>query len=465
MNQITRRRFLAASSAAAVSPAALGPRVVRAASSAYAGPKPTPAQLAWQDFELGIVFHYDLPVFAAGGWKPYKQTFDPDLYQPKKLDTDQWLEAAKAMGCRYAIFTATHFNGFMQWQSDLYPYGLKQTSWRGGKADVMADFVESCRKYDIAPGVYLSCHRNAYHRVWGHRVNWGKGGPGQKEFARIGEKMVEELCSRYGPLAEIWFDAGLLAPEEGGPDVLPIVDKHQGDIVFYHSPQRRDHRWVGNESGVAGDPCWSTVAGLEQSEAAHRGRADNWRERLAHGDADGSLWSPAMVDVPIRDHHWFWRPGQDDTVFTVEQLVDMYYTSVGRNGTFILGGTPDRDGLVPEADFKAYAGLGREVRRRFGKPLAATSGSGPVVELPLPRPARVDHVSLMEDLTQGERVRDYVVEGLVAADRWQELARGESIGHKWIHRFDPVEVGRVRLRVKQSVAPPVVRQLAAFFVG
>ena len=109
-------------------------------------PVPTPAQVRWQNFELGLVFHLDLPVFAPGGWRELKATLDPNLYNPARLDTGQWAEAAKAMGCRYAIFTATHFNGFLQWQSDLYPYGLKQTRWRGGKADVFGDFVASCRK-------------------------------------------------------------------------------------------------------------------------------------------------------------------------------------------------------------------------------------------------------------------------------------------------------------------------------
>jgi alpha-L-fucosidase len=424
-------------------------------------PRPTAAQLAWQDFELGLIYCLDLPSFQAGGWKETRATLDPNLYQPRRLDTDQWMESAKAMGCRYAIFTATHFNGFLQWQSNLYPYGLKQTSWRGGKADVFGNFVNSCRKVGIAPGVFLSCHRNAYQRVWGHRVNWGKGGEGQAEFARLGVRMTEELVSRYGPLCEVWYDAGIPHPNNGGPDVLPVIDRHQKKTVFYHNPQRREHRWIGNESGFAGDPCWSTMPDLETADRAHR-QSSQYRDLLLHGDPNGALWSPGMVDVPIRNHEWFWRPNDDHKIFAPETLVEMYYKSVGLNCTFILGATPDCDGLIPEADFRSYAAFGREIRRRFGKPLAETKGRGSTLVLRLSRPARVDHASIMEDIALGERIRGYKVEGLTGPEQWTLLGQGESVGHKRIHRFSPVEVARVRLAVSRCTAEPFIRSFAVY---
>ncbi len=427
------------------------------AAAAPALPRPTPGQLDWQNFELGIVFHYDLPVFAPGGWTQTKSTLDPALYNPAKLDTDQWVAAAKAMGCRFAIFTATHFNGFLQWQSDLYPYGLKQTPWRGGKADVFGDFVKSCRRAGIAPGVYLSCHRNAYQKVWDYKVNWGKGGPEQAAFARTGERMTEELVSRYGPLCEIWYDAGLTALSDGGPNVLPIVDRHQKKTVFYHGPQRREHRWIGNESGFADYPCWSTMPDMETAEKAHKQSAQ-FRQLLAHGDPNGKLWSPAMVDVPIRNHEWFWRPDQDAKVYSPEKLMEIYYTSVGRNCTLILGGTPDSTGLIPDADFRAYSEFGKEIRRRFARPIAESRAT----KLTLTKPTRIDHIVLMEDIAQGERIREYTVEGLTGADRWTVLAKGESIGHKRIHQISPVEVAAMRLVVSRSTAEPIIRSLAVY---
>ncbi len=452
-DNITRRRF--AASMAAVP--ALGQNA--------ALPIPSPAQLRWQNFELGLIFHLDLPVFAPEGWRQMKATLDPNIYNPVKLDTDQWLEAAKAMGCRYAIFTATHFNGFLQWQSDLYPYGLKQTRWRDGRADVFGDFVKSCHKEGIEPGVYLSCHRNAYWKVWDHRVNWGAGGDGQAGFARIGARMTEELVSRYGPLCEIWYDAGLIHPNEGGPDVLPIVDKYQKEIVFYHNPQRREHRWIGNEAGHAGNPCWATLPDLKEANNAHSGRSKESVSLLYHGDPAGKLWSPAMVDVPLRNHDWLWRANGEGKVYGLEALVEMYYNSVGRNCNLISGATPGPDGLLPDGDFRRCAELGREISKRFGNPLAVTSGKGEVLELTLPRPSRIDHVILMEDIAHGERVREYSVEGLRAGNIWEKICSGASIGHKRIEKFEPREVARVRLRCTKSAAQPLIRRLAAISIS
>jgi alpha-L-fucosidase len=424
-------------------------------------PKPTAAQAAWQGFELGLIYCLDLPVFRSGGWAQIRETMDPNLYQPNKLDTDQWMEAAKAMGCRYAIFTATHFNGFLQWQSDLYPYGLKQTSWRGGKADVFGDFVNSCRRAGIAPGVFFSCFRNAYQKAWSYRVNWGAGGEGQAAFAALGAKMTEELVSRYGPLCEVWYDAGLPHPRDGGPDVLPVIDRHQKNTVFYHSPERRDHRWIGNESGFAGEPCWSTMPDLATADRAHK-QSEEYKDLLLHGDPQGKLWSPGMVDVPIRNHEWFWRPGDDGKLYQCDDLVRMYYQSVGRNCTFIAGAVPDVNGLIPVSDMRLYAEFGKEIRRRFGRAIAEARGNGDHIELKLPRAARFDHVVVKEDILQGERVREYAIEALAPGGEWRRIASGQSIGHKWIHRVSPIEAPRVRLRVTKSIAPPRIQSLAVF---
>ena len=424
--------------------------------------KPLPKQINWQDCELGVIYHFDLTVYAEGGWPGHvKETLDPNLYNPTKLDIDQWLEAAKAMGARYAIFTATHFNGFLQWQSALYPYGVKQSKWRGGKGDVVKDFIESCHKYNIKPGIYLSCHRNTYWKVDGLKVNWGKGGDkeAQDRFNRICERMVEELCSRYGELFQIWFDAGVKTPEEGGPDVLPIVDKYQPNMVFYHSTQRAEHRWIGNEDGVAGYPCWATIPSSPAQGQAHRqGRKDV----LLNGDQNGSVWSPGMCDMPLRDHDWFWKPNREDRIALLNTLMDCYYKSVGRNSNLLLGLTPDRDGLLPEPDSKRLAEFGSEVRRRFSKPLAQTKGEGEMVELTLKQPAKINHVIIMEDIAHGERVWEYVVEGLALGNRWEKICDGISIGHKRIQRFEAIEVAEVRLRCTKSVAMPKIRNLCVF---
>ncbi|QNN24077.1 alpha-L-fucosidase [Planctomycetales bacterium ZRK34] len=469
MYQPTRRQMLHTTTAAALLGSTSRPgHALAAAGDATKLPTPTTAQVRWQQCELGVIYHLDMPIIA-GVDAPnnlVKETFDPKIYNPTKLDTDQWVAAAKAAGAKYAVFTGTHFNGFMQWQSDLYPYGLKQAAWRGGKGDIVGDFVESCRNQGIEPGVYFSTHRNAYQTVWGHYVDWGKGKGTAKQAAynRIAEKQTEEICSRYGRLVQIWYDAGVKTPKAGGPDVLPIFEKHQPDSIFYSSSDRSDIRWIGNEAGHAGYPCWSTMPGRQRGGGVSH-NTPSWRKCLHGGDANGTVWAPGMVDVPLRGHKahdWLYRPGHDHSQESVERLMTMYDQSVGRNSNFIIGLVVDPEGQVPEPDMKRMQEFGQALRQRFSRPAGQTSGRGDSVTLKLPSPRRIDQVVIQEDITHGERVRRYTLEGLTGTDTWQKLAEGESVGNKRIERIKPIEVAAVRLHITERQAEPIISNLQVF---
>jgi alpha-L-fucosidase len=244
--------------------------------------------------------------------------------------------------------------------------------------------------------------------------------------------------------------------------VLPIFERHQPDSVFYHNPERSDIRWIGNEEGFAGLPCWSTMPG--DTPVSHV--SESWKPLLKNGTPDGSTWSPAMVDVPLRGangvHNWFWAPDQDDAVETTSRLMEMYDRSVGRNCNFVLGEVITPDGLVPDADLRRLQAFGRAIRKRFSRPLASISGKGYTHELGLRQPGRVADVVLMEEIRLGERVRAYQLEGRTPKGRWRTLASGQSIGHKRIHRLDHPNLAAVRLRVTRAVAPPAIRSIEVF---
>ena len=433
-------------------------------------PRPTQAQLVWQDCEIGLLYCFDLAIAAEIYTKnnTYRQRVDPARYSPLNLDTDQWLGVAKAANAKYALFTATHFNGFMQWQSDAYPYSLKQSTWRDGKGDVVGDFVASCRKAGILPGVFFSTHRNVHQEVWGHYVKWGKGrgAPEQRTYNNIAEKQFTELMTGYGDIFHVWFDAGNRTPEEGGGNMLPVFEKHQPNGIFYHNSKRSDVRWVGNESGHAGVPCYATMPGPEQGALSHNSKT--WKRHLRSGDPGGRTWSPAIVDIPLRGYRgptWFYKPGQDHIVYPPKVLMQKYYTSVGRNANLVIGVVIKPDGTLPEADARSLTEFGELLRKRFSKPVVDCKDvEGNTVTLDLPKPQDIDHVVLQEQITHGERVRDYVVEGL-AGEEWIELAAGKVIGHKWIHRFKPQTVSRLRLRITESTATPKIRSFSCFMVG
>jgi alpha-L-fucosidase len=315
--------------------------------------------------------------------------------------------------------------------------------------------VTSCRKFNLQPGLYCSVSANGYLQVDNPgRVNWGRGTDAAKqaEYVRLVERMTTELWSNYGPLDYLWFDGGALPPDQGGPDLVPIPKRHQPRAVAFQGPPGVPAgltRWVGNENGVAGYPCWATVSKPNEEGA---------------GNPDGPRWQPGECDVPLRGDLWFWTPNTEPRIRSLENLMEIYYASVGRNCNLILNASIDRDGLVPAADLKRFREFGEEIQRRFGRSLAETEGRGATVELGLAKPATIDHVILMEDITQGERIRQYAVEGL-AGGEWKPLCQGRSVRHKRIEKFAPLEVSRVRLRCLKSAAEPILRKLAVYHVG
>jgi alpha-L-fucosidase len=403
--------------------------------------RPTPQQAAWHDCETGVFVHV-----GPATWQDseYDTLATPlEKISPEKLDTDQWVATAEAMGAKYIVFVAKHTGGFCWWQTDTTDYGVRNIPWRAGKGDVMKDLAESCRKRGMKLGVYLSPQD----------AKFGAGGGGrcanpeaQKRYDKIFRQQLTELLSRYGEMFEVWFDGSSIT------DVGDILKQYCPKAMVFQGPYATI-RWVGNEDGVAPYPNWNSLPLARAKSGVSTG---------ADGNPDGDAWMPNEVDARIRAQ-WFWNSKNADTLKSVDQLMGMYYQSVGRGAVLLLNIAPDTTGLMPEADSKRAAEFGAEIRRRFGKSIAETSGKGELVELDLGRPTRSDHVITMENILEGERVREYVIEGLVS-DQWKELCRGTSIGHKKIDQFAPTEVSKVRLRVVKSAAEPLIRKLAVYAV-
>lgn len=433
-------------------------------------PVPNSRQLAWQKAELGAVFHYDLHVFDEKQYKQGENRITPikdyQIFKPEKLDTDQWIKAIKDSGFTFALLTATHETGFAIYQSDVNPFCMKALEFQDGKGDVVRDFVNSCRKYGIKPGIYLGIRWNSFMGVHNFKVN-GEGDfkeNRQKWYNQMVEGMVEEICTRYGELFEIWFDGGADHPDNGAPDVLPIIQRYQPNCLFYHNSQLAEARWGGSESGTVSYPCWATFPNYY----SHAG--DTHREHmelLKHGDPKGNYWMPAMSDVPLRGyngrHEWFWEPNDEEHIFPLENLMDMYYKSVGRNSTLIVGLTPDADGLLPGTDKKRLLEWGNEIRSRFSNPLAKTSGIGRKIELDLGGIKKVNHIILQEQIDQGERIREYNIQAFVDGE-WQVVCNGQSVGHKRIQQFETVKCSKLRISIGKAIAEPIISHFSAFWV-
>ncbi len=403
--------------------------------------RPTSQQLAWHDLELGMFVH-----IAPQTWQDSetdRMSTPLETINPDKLDTDQWARVAESMGAKYIVFVAKHEGGFCWWQTDTTDFGVRNTPWRGGKGDVLRDLARSCRQRGLKLGVYLSPQDRRHGIGVGGRA---KDPAGQPAYERLFRQQLTEVLTRYGEMSEVWFDGSLVF------DVGDILARHAPHAVIFQGPQA-SIRWVGNEDGIAPDPAWNAVrypkAGVK------------WGEYTARdGDPTGNRWLPNECDARMRAT-WFWRTDNERTLKSLDQLVSMYARSVGRGAVLLLNNTPDRSGLIPETDARRSAEFGAEIRRRFGSPTAEGRGAGREVVVRLKAPERVDRVVVMEDLTGGERVRRFAIDGLEGGE-WTELAEGTAIGHKRICTFAAARVEAVRLRVVESVGAPLIRRLAVY---
>jgi alpha-L-fucosidase len=403
-----------------------------------ARPVPSPAQLRWQREEVAIFVHFTVNTFTGREWGD--GTESPAIFAPSALDARSWARAARAAGARAMVLTAKHHDGFCLWPTRTTDHSVRASPWRDGAGDVVREFVDACRAEGLAAGLYLS--------------PWDRHEPSYGDTPRYNDfyaAQLRELLTGYGPIGEVWFDGANGEGPNGKrqvydwPRIHRIVRELQPDAVIF-SDAGPDVRWIGNEKGVAGETCWSTI---DPAAVPYPGYdAPGVGEILQRGDPHGSAWRPGETDVSIRPG-WFWRAEEDAQVRTVDNLLDIYFTSVGRNSKLLLNVPPTRTGMFHPTDAARLEAFG--ARLRAMRDTDAASGAriarrGGSVELTLPAPATFDVVSLQEDIGRGQVVERYRVEAM-AGGTWTTISRGTTIGYRKLDRVTPLSVSRVRLVV------------------
>ena len=453
-------------------------------------PVPLPKQVAWQQMETYAFIHFGLNTFNDKEWG-YGDT-DPHTFNPRKLDCEQWVRTLKEAGMKGVILSAKHHDGFCLWPFEGTEYSVKNSPWRGGKGDLVRELSDACRKYGLKLGIYLS--------PWDrNRADYGT-----PEYVAYYHAQWKDLMTNYGPLFEVWFDGA-----NGGdgwyggakekrtidrktyynlPAIFAALDSVQPQAVVF-SDGGPGCRWTGNERGVASETNWSFL----RKGVVYPGYPN--ADELHTGHADGDMWAAAECDVSIRPG-WFYHPEEDDKVKSVEQLVDLYYRSVGRNATLLLNFPVNRDGLIHPTDSAHAVRFYQEISRQLAKDLLAgvvpsvsnergepyvagalTDGkydtywatedsvTSATVEFRLPFVISADCLMLQEYIPLGQRVQSFCVECLVYG-QWQPIDTGgeamTTIGYKRLLRFKRMSISGLRVRFDKARGPLCVNNIALY---
>ncbi len=435
--------------------------------------RPSPGQLAFQDLELGVFIHYSIDAYAPHDALP--GSTPASSFNPAELNAEQWVLSAKAMGATYVVLTARHEQGFCLWPTKTTGYSVKSSPYKNGEGDIVREFTDACRKHGLKVGLYSAPWIDSHWET----ANAGyKGGntaridkfddPVLYEKALNKEKeQIRELLTNYGELVFFWDD------HFGRSDVIDSVplggrfrEFYAALTQFAHEIQPNclflgpDIEHVGNEEGRACYPLWNALNTIDGTNYTVS-KTYKWDHNNT-GDPLGKFFRPQLscTTVGFSTGGWMWtgpRKAQP-----MEKIMQVYYETIGRGSGLIVNLAPDRRGLIPEDLVVAAKEMGDEITRRFSNPIALSELPDPEQTIKFNGPQTFDHIVLMEDLREGQKISDYVIEAEVNG-KWEVIVKGQTVGHKRIDHFEPVTATTLRFTVTGSVAKPaVMRQIAVF---
>lgn len=450
------------------------------------GPLPSERQMEWHGMEYYMFVHFTVNTFTDKEWGYGDE--DPSVFNPSELDCRQWARVAHDAGMKGIIITAKHHDGFCLWPSQYTDHSVKSSAWKNGQGDVLRELRQACNEYGLKMGVYLS--------------PWDRNSTvyATPEYLVYYRNQLGELLTQYGEIFEVWFDGANGGDGYYGgaretrridnrtyydwPNTHKIVRELQPMAVMF-SDAGPDVRWVGNESGIGSLTNWCL---LNKDDMYPGG---DFAKILGAGHENGTHWVPAEVDVSIR-RGWFYHQSQDSMVRSPENLMELYYSSVGRNCNLLLNVPPDRRGLIHENDVKSLLTF-RELRKKefateLAKGKAAVSSvsrgknysagkandgdpetywSAPdeiksaFLKIDLGMETEVNRILLQEYIKLGQRVEEYKVEAFIDGE-WEQIIDGTTIGYKVIRKFPAVKTSQIRVTISRSKACPAISNIELF---
>lgn len=447
------------------------------------GPTPTDKQVEYSKEEMAAFVHFGMNTFTDVEWGNGKE--NPSVYNPTELDPDQWAKVLSENGFKKIILTTKHHDGFSLFDSPDSDHDITNSaineSVRG--RDIVKELSDACAKYGLKFGVYLS--------PWDqNNENYGDGNG--YDYNDYYMTQLRKLLTEYGDIAEVWFDGAKgsnVTQDYKIDEWFALVRELQPNALIF-SDKGLDVRWIGNEAGYAGEPCWSKIKG-DTLNLPHMDM-----DYLNHGDPEGTHWIMGESDTSLRPG-WFFHESQDPK--SLEKLVDIYFNSVGKNSTLLLNVPPDKRGLISEEDIARLNEFSTAIKNTFDEDLALNSkaeadtfrgqevgatsfiannvtdgnydsywttdngvktGS---ITIDLGNETLFDVISIQEYIPLGQRIERFSVEVYnESLNQWKMVQEGQTIGYKRLIRLAPTTASKIRINILGSQDVPLINNVSVY---
>lgn len=465
------------------------------------GATPNESQLQYHEEELAAFIHFGMNTFTNSEWGNGKE--NPNAFNPTDLDTDEWVKTLKDAGFKRIIIVGKHHDGFAIWKSTVTEHDIeKSTDWQAskdGEGDVLEELSKSCTKYDMDMGIYLSpWDASAPSYGYGTGTNDetdSNGDYNEYYMEQLREILGNDKYGNNGRFVEVWMDgakgSGAAAQNYKFEEWFDLIEELEpGAVVF--SPYGSTVRWIGNESGKAGDPVWSKINKKRIIDRYNAGLGEE-NKYLNNGDPNGDIWSVGECDVSLTSG-WFWHAGNGPK--TMEQLTEIYFSSVGRGQPLLLNVAPDRTGHFTSEDIARIKEFSSAINNSFDENLVdATTASATAssvrgnsndysannvlddnedtywtmddgqttgnITIDLGDEKTFDIVSIEEYIKLGQRVSEFSVE-VYSNGAWKNFGSGYTIGAKRLVRGTPVKASKIRINIKNSLAVPLIKNVGVY---
>ncbi|MFY0253825.1 alpha-L-fucosidase [Chitinophaga sp. 30R24] len=429
-------------------------------------------QQQFVDLRFGMFIHFNIPTFMDDDWA------DPDaspaIFNPKKLDCNQWAEAAKSANMSYGCLTTKHHSGFAIWNTKTTDYNVMNSPL---KRDVVKEYTQAFRAKGLKVMLYYSI-LDTHHKIR----------PGQITKADIDmiKAQLTELLSNYGEIAALIIDGWDAPWSRISYDDVPFSEIY--GLIKHLQPN-----CLVMDLNAAKYPTealfYTDIKSYEQGAGQHISTNNN---RL-----------PALSCLPINGS-WFWKADFPTTpVKDVNRLVNENIVPFNKAWcNFILNVAPNRDGLIDNNALETLKQVGKQWKNE-GPVATLPANAAPIISSNIAKhqPANSswsDDMNLM-DFANDDNFRSSWVSNPAVKQPWFEIAfdkekefnmitivedqqriqkyrleynengawkpivsENENAGRVKIHRFPRVWGNKVRILIDEFSAPPAIAEFGVY---